>query len=85
MILYHGSNIEITEIDLNKCKPYKDFGRGFYLTTLKEQAARMAENRAALFDGTPVITIFEVEDEIMDSPELNTRAFPTNPTVEWAL
>ena len=84
MILYHGSNIEITEIDLNKCKPYKDFGRGFYLTTLKEQAARMAENRAALFDGEPVITVFEVEDEIMDLPELNTGTFPTSPTVEWA-
>ena len=30
MILYHGSNVEITEINFNKCKPYKDFGKGFY-------------------------------------------------------
>ncbi len=84
MILYHGSNIEIMEIDLNKCKPYKDFGRGFYLTTLKEQAARMAKNRAALYDGSPIITVFEVEDEIMYLSELNTKTFPANPTVEWA-
>ena len=30
MILFHGSNIEINRIDLSKCRPYKDFGRGFY-------------------------------------------------------
>lgn len=28
MILYHGSNLKIKEIDLSKCKPYKDFGKG---------------------------------------------------------
>lgn len=32
MILYHGSNTAIDGIDLNRCRPYKDFGRGFYLT-----------------------------------------------------
>lgn len=32
MILYHGTNIEIDEIDLDKCRPYKDFGKGFYTT-----------------------------------------------------
>lgn len=32
MILYHGSNLKIDEIDLTKCKPYKDFGQGFYYT-----------------------------------------------------
>ncbi len=47
MILYHGSNLEIMEIDFAKCKPYKDFGKGFYLTSLKTQAIRMAQNKAA--------------------------------------
>ncbi len=32
MILYHGSNRLITNIDLSKSKDFKDFGRGFYLT-----------------------------------------------------
>ncbi len=84
MILYHGSNTEITEIDLSKCKPFKDFGSGFYLTTFKEQAVRMAENRAALYGGNPVITVFEADDNIMEMPELNTRCFPLYPTIEWA-
>lgn len=43
MILYHGSNLKIDKIDLSKCKPYKDFGRGFYCTTIKKQAEFMAE------------------------------------------
>ena len=32
MLLYHGSNILIENIDLTKCRNFKDFGRGFYLT-----------------------------------------------------
>ena len=36
MILYHGSNLEIDVIDLNKCRPNKDFGKGFYLTDIPE-------------------------------------------------
>lgn len=39
-ILYHGSYADIREIDLSKCMPWKDFGRGFYLTTDREQARR---------------------------------------------
>ena len=36
MRLYHGSNVVIQQIDLAKCKPYKDFGQGFYLTGIKK-------------------------------------------------
>lgn len=43
MILYHGSNLKIEKIDLSKCKPYKDFGQGFYCTTIEKQAEFMAE------------------------------------------
>lgn len=48
MILYHGSNVEIKTIDLSKSKPYKDFGRGFYLSADRKQAIRMAEQRFQL-------------------------------------
>lgn len=43
MIVYHGSNIEIDTIDLKRCRPYKDFGKGFYVTELKKQAELMAK------------------------------------------
>ena len=28
MVLYHGSNTKVDEIDLSKCRKYKDFGQG---------------------------------------------------------
>ena len=40
MILYHGSNIEISEIDLQKSKPNKDFGRAFYLSDNESQGLK---------------------------------------------
>ena len=42
MNLYHGSNVWIDSINLAMCRPNKDFGTGFYLTDIKEQAERMA-------------------------------------------
>lgn len=84
MILYHGSNVEIFEIDFSQCKPYKDFGKGFYLTSIKQQAVRMAMNRAALFGGEAVVTVYEVDDDIMEKTELETKSFSMNPTIEWA-
>ena len=59
MILYHGSNMIIDSIDLGKCRPYKDFGKGFYLTDIQEQAQRMAARTAKMYKGVPMITAFE--------------------------
>lgn len=38
ILLYHGSYTVIPEIQLSKCSPGLDFGKGFYLTTSFEQA-----------------------------------------------
>lgn len=40
MLLYHGSYCEVQVPELSKCAAYKDFGKGFYLTTSKIQAER---------------------------------------------
>ncbi len=61
MILYHGSNVEIEKIDLNLCRPYKDFGRGFYLTTIEGQARKMALRTSRIYGGKPVVSVFEYE------------------------
>lgn len=63
MILYHGSNMAIEEIDFQKSKPGKDFGVGFYLSDNKQQAQEMAEKKALLLGGVPTITRFEFNDE----------------------
>ena len=43
MKLYHGSNCLFEKIDLSKSRDKRDFGRGFYTTTIKEQATSWAE------------------------------------------
>ena len=40
MILYHGSYMEIAEPDLVHSRLNVDFGRGFYVTPLYEQAKK---------------------------------------------
>lgn len=40
MILYHGSFLEIANPDLVHSRSNVDFGRGFYVTPMYEQAAK---------------------------------------------
>lgn len=47
LILYHGSYCAVENPDLDKCALYKDFGKGFYLTTSKEQAKSFAKISAS--------------------------------------
>ena len=58
MRLYHGSNIVIDSINLAMCRPYKDFGQGFYLTDIKEQAEKMAVRVSKIYGGSPVVNTF---------------------------
>ena len=84
MILYHGSNVAIEEIDLSLCKPYKDFGKGFYLTDIKSQADDMALRRVRLSGyGNPVVTRYEFDETILNGNALNILLFP-KVSVEWA-
>ena len=46
--LYHGSNMEIEEIDLKRGRKGKDFGQGFYLTTLRSQTKEQAIRRGVI-------------------------------------
>jgi len=84
MILYHGSNIMIQNIDLNKCRPYKDFGKGFYCTTIRSQAELMAKRVAAIYGGTPTVTELSMSDNISKDENLNIKEYEM-PSKEWAL
>ena len=58
MKLYHGSDVLIDVIILDKSKPFKDFGKGFYLSANRQQALRMADekpsdSRTGLFCQSP--------------------------------
>jgi hypothetical protein len=84
MILYHGSNMKIEKVDLGKCKPFKDFGCGFYTTPLREQAVRMAERTVRIYrEGKPCVTEFFFDDTHLTSSALNIKQFK-EPGNEWA-
>lgn len=82
MKLYHGSNMVIERIDLSKCKPYKDFGQGFYLTEIKEQAEQMTRRTSAIYGGEPVVTEFEFDETALNT--LSVKIYQ-EPCEEWAL
>lgn len=83
MILYHGSNIVIGQIDLTKSKPNKDFGQGFYLSDNESQALEMAEFKAMQLGGDPIVSRFEFDDTIMSDNSLNVLRFEDY-SEEWA-
>ena len=60
MILFHGSNTEVTSIDLQKSKPNKDFGRAFYLSDNEQQAFEMAEFKTSTLGGNIIINKFSL-------------------------
>lgn len=76
MILYHGSNIRIDCPDLSKSKPYKDFGKGFYLSDKYEQAFLLAEQRTKIMQcGEPCVSKFSFDEKFMHSDELDVLVF----------
>lgn len=83
MILYHGSNVAIDKIDLAKCRPYKDFGKGFYLTDIRRQAERMAARTVKMFHGELTLTSFEFDLNSAVKQGLKIKIFDS-PDEEWA-
>lgn len=83
MILYHGTYTDFSYIDLEKCRPYKDFGKGFYLTDIEAQAQKMAEKKAKLFKGKPLILKFLFNESILLHSDLRVKQFE-KPDREWA-
>ena len=84
MRLFHGSNTAVEIVDFDKCKPYKDFGRGFYLTEIEQQAVLMAKRTASIHGGVPVVSKFEFDESAFDDPVLSIKHFH-QPDREWAL
>ena len=84
MRLYHGSNIAIDNINLAMCRPYKDFGQGFYLTDIEKQAEKMAIRVARIYGEKPIVNIYEIEDNFKDLKNLKIKDFGIQTTEEWA-
>lgn len=61
MILYHGGAEEIAKPDLTHSRKAVDFGAGFYLTPIYDQAKRWSEKRKRLL-GTAVVSRYEFDE-----------------------
>ena len=82
MILYHGSNVVIDKVDLSKSKKFKDFGTGFYLTTILDQAIERAVAISIRDGGKPIVTSFELNEEELKT--LSVKRFDKVCT-SWAI
>lgn len=84
MILFHGSNQIIREIDLTKGRSFKDFGRGFYATDLREQAENWSIRVVDRFNGLPCVSEFDFDLDNALKSDLNIKIFE-EANREWAL
>lgn len=83
MRLFHGSSVEIQEVNLSKSKKGKDFGKGFYLSEDYQHALSIARNRSLLTRTDPVVNTFEFDENALHSPDLRFLHFEGY-TLEWS-
>ena len=79
MIVYHGSSEMVRQPDTLHSYRALDFGKGFYVTTVREQAERWARRKADLFGGTPVVSRYRMRDDLS---QFRVRRFPDD-LMEW--
>jgi hypothetical protein len=83
MILYHGSYVAIEKPDLSISRLRTDFGKGFYLTPLKEQAERWSQ-RFRRERGDAVVSLYEFLPKFDDKRSLNIKILEFNEhNMEW--
>jgi hypothetical protein len=82
MKVYHGSYMEIDVIDWSKCELYRDFGRGFYVTGIREQAEYWAERKARIAKSKAVVTEFEFVETAFEHWKFKVLRF-NDYTEEW--
>ena len=81
MILYHGSDVEVKNPKIIKSEKGRDFGCGFYLTSIKEQAERMAKRKQRMNkSASAIVSVFEFNEK-----ETNNLKYKSvkNPDLEW--
>jgi hypothetical protein len=77
--LYHGSTIEVSVIDLSLGVTGKDFGRGFYTTTSRDQAEKFACIKGKRVNCTKgYVSVFQYNHD----PKISIKKFE-NADIEW--
>lgn len=84
MILYHSSYTTVQVPDVSRGRAKVDFGQGFYLTSIKEQAENWS--RLISFRKGPnlqlVVSIFDLDTEALAASAYRIKRFPEY-NIEW--
>ncbi|MDR2086221.1 MAG: DUF3990 domain-containing protein [Dysgonamonadaceae bacterium] len=75
MKVYHGSYLEIAEIDLAHCEVRRDFGRGFYVTKLREQAEIWAVRKGKEKKAEGYITEYDFDEYFFENERIKVLRF----------
>jgi DNA-directed RNA polymerase subunit K/omega len=76
MQVFHGSDVRIEKIDLAKSEFFKDFGRGFYVTTIREHAYLRAIDVCKRHNASkPIVTEFKYIETYPDTVGMNIKKF----------
>ena len=65
--VYHGSAIEVSKPLVVLSRPNLDFGQGFYVTNLRQQAERWASRIATRRLANPVLNIYEFDVDAVET------------------
>lgn len=80
MIVYHGSSCLVTRPDVRHSFRPLDFGKGFYVTSVREQAERWARRKADLLGtGKAVVNQYQMRD---DTEGFRIKTFDAD-LLEW--
>lgn len=62
MTVFHGSYVQVPNPDVKRGRARVDFGQGFYLTRIREQASAWAQSVARRHrDGVAILNVFEFD------------------------
>ena len=76
MKLYHGSTVTVRKPSLKPGRPNADFGKGFYTTSVWEQAVRWAHIKQEREGSVrAVVSVYEFDETLLDNANWNIRRF----------
>ena len=79
-----GNELEAKIDNLQETLTNKDFGKGFYLTDIKQQALDMAVRRTKFSScGSPIVQEYEFDESLLSSKELKVKVIE-GISNEWA-
>ena len=79
MKVFHGSTDIVNSPDIVHSFRPLDFGKGFYVTTINEQAEKWARRKADIYNQKPIVNVYEMNE---DMTGLDVKSFPDD-LEEW--